>query len=66
MSEVVKPKFKAGVWGIVWKSGEPSEMDNALWLLEMLDQTPQPESAKIFQGTENGSPVTYLVYKYRK
>ena len=66
MIDLVEPMVTSGAWGIVWKQGEPSVMENSLWVLEMLDKMPQPESAKIFQGTENGAAVTYVAYKYRK
>lgn len=61
-----EPKVTSGGWAINWKGGEPSALENAMWLLDTLGAMSQPQSAKVFQGTEGGQPVTYLVYRYAR
>lgn len=66
MTETVQPFATAGAWGIVAFPGEASSMDTAIHILDLLATSPQPESAKIYQGTRNGEIVTYVAYKYKK
>jgi len=57
-------KHESGGYGIVWWPGEPGQMDTATKLLDFLSGLRFPETARIFQGTLDGNPVTYVAYKY--
>jgi hypothetical protein len=56
---------KGADWSIQWIRGELCDVNTGPQLLEHLTRLKRnADTAKIFQGTENGHPVVYIVTRW--
>lgn len=57
--------MRRGNWSIQWLPGELCEVDTAMKIMDHLDKLGKnADSAKVFQGTEDGQPVVYIVTRW--
>jgi hypothetical protein len=65
MNKIDNPT-KGGDWSVQWIPGELCDVNTGPKLLDHLAKLNRnADTAKIFQGTEGGKPVIYIVTRWR-